>query len=122
MPAFVVQQHDQPHTTHWDFMLEQPDSDRLATWQIPLAPEQWSTHPLDCTRIFDHRRKYLTYAGPLSDDRGHVHPVDHGSCELLESNPDLCLLRLHGQTLCGTLLLMRKIDAFWQLTFTGDSQ
>jgi hypothetical protein len=54
-------------------MFEQPGADRLATWQLPCPPEQIQPgHPIMATRIADHRKAYLTYEGPISNDRGQV--------------------------------------------------
>ena len=38
-------------------------------------PVAWDGRPVAAVRLPDHRRRYLTYQGPLSDDRGEVRRV-----------------------------------------------
>jgi hypothetical protein len=72
--AFVVQRHELPDgSVHWDLMFEQPGVDRLATWQLPCPPDRIEPgRPVQAKRIGDHRKAYLTYEGPVSNNRGRV--------------------------------------------------
>ena len=53
---------------------------RLLTFQTHVHPIDWPNlqTSLLLRRIFDHREKYLDYAGPISRNRGHVTPVAAG--------------------------------------------
>lgn len=75
MPRFVVLAHDYPEP-HFDFMLE--DNGVLLTWRIPEWPPEAQTR-IPAVRLPDHRVDYLTYQGPVSQNRGSVIQVDHGS-------------------------------------------
>ncbi|MDB5324422.1 MAG: hypothetical protein JWN40_6053 [Phycisphaerales bacterium] len=60
---------------HFDLMFETEPGSPLATWRSPEWP---ITARTAITRIADHRREYLEYEGPLSDNRGQVHRVAAG--------------------------------------------
>ncbi len=115
---FVVQEHRKDQDVHWDLMLEK--GERLATWQTPAPPEQWSEIPLPCQKLVDHRLKYLTYEGPLSDNRGTVCMVAAGTClpQLVSENN--WQIRLEGDSITGNLGLLKIREEHWQLTFQGE--
>lgn len=102
MPQFVILFHELPDESqwksHWDLMLEFDGS--LKSWaldesplfevDLPLAPEADSepaTYPraqmikrvILGNRVADHRIEYLTYEGPVSNNRGSVRSVDRGT-------------------------------------------
>lgn len=82
MPAenprrFVVQQHILSADPHWDLMLE--SGDFLVTWQLSDFPPTPENTPLPAQKIFDHRKVYLEYEGPVSGGRGHVQIADRGT-------------------------------------------
>jgi hypothetical protein len=65
-------------------MLElEPGSD-LATWRVPHWPPEANDH---FTPLPHHRRHYLEYEGPVSDNRGEVRRVACGLHTLLENSP-----------------------------------
>ncbi|MBN1846730.1 MAG: hypothetical protein JW810_13685 [Sedimentisphaerales bacterium] len=121
---FVVQEHrhhptkDPNPDLHWDLMLA--EGDHLATWRVPAAPARWTPEPLACRRIADHRRKYLSYEGPLSDDRGAVQIVAAGNYRPIRITADQWHIRLESDRISGTLNLQKIQDDQWQLSFQGD--
>jgi hypothetical protein len=60
---------------HFDLMFETDPGSPLATWRSPQWPITGRTMT---TRIANHRREYLEYEGPLTDNRGEVHRVAAG--------------------------------------------
>jgi hypothetical protein len=120
MPRFVIQQHavtaDQ---IHWDLMLE--FSGQLATWQVPVQPAQWGAAVILCPKIFPHRMHYLTYEGPLSDNRGIVTIVARGIYEVLQQEEKCWRVLLRGDTIAGVLELRCVEGDNWQLQFLNRS-
>ena len=124
MPRFVILLH-QPGPRnragrHWDFMLEAGDV--LRTWA--LAEPLNSDCPLEAEALPDHRLAYLTYEGPLSDDRGRVARQDEGTAEVVEEADGLLVLQLNGRELRGRLTL-RRMDGpgepqRWRLELSSD--
>jgi hypothetical protein len=120
---FVIQKHHEGRVFHWDLMLHRPvegagPNDRvLATWQLTVEPVAENlTTPIVATAIPDHRRIYLEYEGPISNDRGRCEIVDRGQYELIEYRADLWRVRLMGQRLVGTFELKKNmIDESWTL-------
>jgi hypothetical protein len=83
---FVLLQHDPPpasqaFATHWDFMLEVPGQERLATWRLAANPVV-AADPIAAERIADHRRAYLDYEGEVSSGRGRVTRIDGGEATI----------------------------------------
>lgn len=67
MKQFVILKHDHPYL-HWDFLLERDGV--LESWRLlrePLMNEWLAAEPIP-----DHRIAYLTYEGPVSQNRGVV--------------------------------------------------
>lgn len=75
---FVVVRHElpseAPFSSHWDLMIERDG--RLWTWR--LSENCWEVDSQDAQKIADHRVEYLDFTGPLSGNRGTVHPYDRG--------------------------------------------
>lgn len=76
---YVLLHHTGVEAPHYDLMLECPGAERLPTWRLPPLPvELWPSssalNPLcfTCERLPDHRAAYLTYEGPVSNNRGQV--------------------------------------------------
>lgn len=91
---FVILRHDRVAHPHFDLMFETEPGSLLATWQSPLWP---LLQPAILTRLPDHRREYLEYEGPVSDDRGHVCRITAGTCTIRRFDD----------------------DTFWTIHFTG---
>ena len=74
---FVILKHDHPYL-HWDFLLERDGV--LESWRLlrePLMNEWLAAEPIP-----DHRLAYLTYEGPVSQNRGAVTRIMSGTyCE-----------------------------------------
>lgn len=67
---------DSARLSHWDLLLEHPelDPDQVLCFQVLVPPSQWQ-HPTPIQRLPNHRRIYLTYEGPISNNRGQVTQV-----------------------------------------------
>jgi len=73
---YVILHHTGVPAPHYDLMFEIDPGSPLATWRSPHWP---ITQPALLERIADHRRDYLDYQGPLSNDRGEVTRVAAGT-------------------------------------------
>lgn len=116
---FVILHHLAPTGEHWDLMLEREA--HLATWRMASQPVDRAASPVECTRIDDHRKRYLDYEGPVSRGRGVVTRVDYGRFELLGADDDAWILDFAGQRLTGHYRLARVDDdspSAWILTAT----
>ena len=108
---FVILYHEfpdgHPRQSHWDFMLEPEPSAggeaKLKTWALEKSPLDWlkaseSGEPqkakIQATRLPDHRRHYLTYEGPVSNDRGQVRQIASGTYSILESSEAEMIIEL----------------------------
>ena len=90
------QVQDQPSKRgdHFDLMLSPKDSGPLWTWAIETNPlDQSLPHECSAERLPDHRRVYLDYEGPISDDRGCVNRVAQGSFEIIQWSAEKIELR-----------------------------
>jgi hypothetical protein len=90
MPRYVVLHHTGYDLPHYDLMLAMDDVSPLLTWRLYNWPPKFADMP---TQIGDHRREYLTYEGPVSNNRGDVRRVAEGDFELVHDSPTL--LRIH---------------------------
>jgi hypothetical protein len=105
---YVILHHKTPGGEHWDLMLERDDA--LATWQLDRVPAGRGALPLPATRIFDHRKMYLDYEGPISGDRGSVTRLDHGQVDIQQASTDRWVFDLTGQVFAGRFCLVRIAD------------
>ncbi len=60
-------------------------------------------------KLVDHRRAYLDYEGPVSNDRGHVTRIEQGDFELIVHNEDRFEVLLRGGR-SGVLILQRTLE------------
>lgn len=111
MPRFVILLHETPpgHSRgmHYDLMLEHGDA--LWTWACDALPIAGTS--VSAERLADHRLAYLDYEGPVSGDRGSVHRVAGGECELLTAAAEEVRVRFAGDSLSGELVLTRDAAA-----------
>ncbi len=121
---FVVLEHVRQGDVHWDLMLQLPDRELLATWQIRMNPAQWAgCHaPIPALQLPDHRFMYLDYEGEISGGRGAVSRVDLGDFKLRRLEEEQINLFLRGQKLHGIFTLRRWLgDAneshWWELQY-----
>ena len=79
MPRFVILYHetspDYERPSHWDFMLEVGNT--LRTWSLPHSPGAVASQ--EVVALANHRAEYLTFEGPLSENRGTVSQWDSGA-------------------------------------------
>ena len=111
---FVVQEHALSETIHWDLMLhrpiEAPDENQkvLAVWKFTHPPDGKNLDkPLSAESLPDHRKVYLTYEGPIADDRGRCKIFDHGSYQLIECREDLWKVVFSGRKIKGLFILKK---------------
>lgn len=104
---FVVLRHSDQGGDHFDLMIDQ--GSHLATWKFQQAPETVDT-VLVCRRIFDHRRFFLDYEGPLSGDKGSVSQHDRGHCRILGCADDEWNVSFLGKHLVGRFDLVKEAD------------
>ena len=98
---FVILHHQfsagHPRQSHWDLMLESKAAEGsenvLTTWALESLPldrfgigetvlrikESEIELEIMGTRLVDHRTHYLTYEGPVSNDRGQVKRIASGT-------------------------------------------
>jgi len=105
-----VLRHDGIDHPHLDLMVETSPDSLLATWRL----ETWPViGEIPAVRLADHRRRYLDYEGPLSDNRGFVRQIESGDCDLeIEGNenwsgPEIWRLSLHSVAAVVKLTLAR---------------
>ncbi len=98
---FVLLHHHLGDGGHWDLMFELGAA--LTTWQVPRPPEELNSgRAVPARRIGDHRRAYLDYEGPVSNNRGHVTRVDCGEYAIYDRRENVWLVRIEGVFLKGT--------------------
>ncbi|HUU85047.1 MAG TPA: DNA polymerase ligase N-terminal domain-containing protein [Phycisphaerae bacterium] len=105
---YAILHHKLPGGEHWDLLLEQDDT--LASWQLSAEPHGPDALPLAAVRIFDHRKRYLDYEGPISGERGSVTQFDGGELRLLETGGQRWLFELAGRVFRGRFCLTRAPD------------
>jgi hypothetical protein len=107
MPRFVVLKHetstDSPRPSHWDFMVESEGGDSLRTWA--LAEEPSPNVDIAAEQLPDHRRAYVDYEGPISENRGQVTQWDRGECTVEESKPTQLRVSVRGEKMGGTVVI-----------------
>ncbi len=101
---FTILAHAHPAGLHWDLLLEQPGTQRLATWRVDAEPEDLCAIQR-AKRIFDHRRLYLDYEGEVSGGRGAVTRWDAGTYTLLGREPNFWIIELSGVRVSGQVRL-----------------
>src|ERR1700704_6253512 len=72
---YVVLRHEGIDEPHFDVMFETTSGSKLVTWRSPRWPIESETK---LTKLADHRREYLEYEGPLTENRGHVRRITAG--------------------------------------------
>ncbi len=111
MPRFVLLHHQTPsHAAkpdHYDLMLEEGDVLKTFTlWQLPDL-----SVPVTALEDFDHRRAYLDYEGPISNDRGKVSQADAGTFVWILREAERIEVELAGRHLQGKLILDVQPDS-----------
>ena len=120
MPQFVILLHT-PATgsnqqSHFDFMLEDEDSNTLLTWRWDAIPT--NSEPFTGTALSPHRIEYLIYEGEVSQNRGHVKRHEHGQYSGdVSAEANQWDIQLRGDLLQGHLKANRKSAEQWQFTY-----
>jgi len=101
---------------HHDWLLADPAVPEGPLWagRVRPASHQWaSLRGWYVQQIAAHRRRYLTYEGPLSGGRGTVRRVDEGTFAVRCWQPDRILIELALRH-CRALVLLRRVrDRRW---------
>lgn len=115
MPRFVMLEHDWP-ALHWDLMLECGET--LRTWRLnePLPADA----AFEGESLPDHRRLYLDYEGPVSENRGTVRRVESGVYSLQKETVDELVVDLEGQSRRGRLHLRLAATGRWNADFQSE--
>ena len=109
MPTrYVILHHQANGGEHWDLMLEHGEV--LLTWQLLREPVDASSLPIPARRIQDHRKAFLTYEGPLRQDRGQVRRMDQGTVGFVQFTDAELIFDLRGGRLTGRFRLRRAND------------
>lgn len=91
MHRCVVLLHTLPDgSSHFDWLIDQPhmpQEHRLLAWRCVHRPDAINA-PFQAHQMPDHRAHYLTYEGPLSNNRGQVQRVAQGEVIMLIAEPD----------------------------------
>lgn len=113
------------HTTatgvHHDWLIEDPrlpdpqsPTARLWTARITAPPTDWpKLKRFDLTVIGPHRRHYLTYQGPVPNNRGHVKRLAAGTCEAKLWSESRIVLTLKTETATLDLQVQRMTPTHW---------
>ena len=111
---YVILRHDGVPEPHFDLMFETAEGSALATWRSPSWPP---TGEQQVEKLPDHRRDYLDYEGPVSNDRGRVARVESGTYEPMPQYEPLATV---FQLCCNVgrvrVLLLRRIGSAWSVT------
>jgi hypothetical protein len=86
---YAILHHTGVPAPHYDLMFELTPGGRLATWRSPDWPAQSGTL---VERLADHRRDYLDYEGPVTNNRGHVTRVLGGTLRVEALTNDLVIV------------------------------
>lgn len=117
----AILQHTTPTGVHHDWLIEDPTlpdpkapDARLWTARVTPPPADWpKLKRLDLTVIPPHRRAYLTYQGPVSNNRGHVKRITSGTCEVSLWSESRIVLTIKTKATTLDLQLQRQSAAHW---------
>lgn len=107
---YAVLHHDHPFP-HWDLLLETPSL--CWTWRLLDSPD--TPGEIRAERIADHRPFYLTYSGPVSDNRGVVTPWDAGDFVWLTATSERVVGLVAGNHWRGRIALSADSAGLWRL-------
>jgi len=112
---FAILEHTTPDGgAHHDLLIDRPDlpdplpaadEDAKTLWAVRIGPPpgDWlELGRLVLTPLPPHRRRYLTYEGPISRGRGDVRRLAGGDCEV-QAEPGRTTVRL---TIAGQRLTL----------------
>jgi hypothetical protein len=82
---YVILHHTGVAEPHYDVMVETVPGGPLRTWRSAVWP---IIKPTAVAVLADHRAAYLTYEGPVCNNRGHVKCVAAGECAVAREGDD----------------------------------
>ena len=103
---FVILHHLLPSgESHYDLMFEVAPDKALETWQLEEKHYEKLLHSetVIIKQINDHRREYLHYEGPVSQNRGEVECCHRGEYTLVHETKNKKTLKVKETLLIGTL-------------------
>ena len=91
----------------------------LLTWALQEMPVSGLSQIAE--RLADHRLDYLSYEGPVSENRGVVSRWDEGTYSVEKRVGDLLVVQLSGQKLTCRSRMDRLPgpEAMWRITFAS---
>ncbi len=112
MPSlrYVVLRHEGIADPHFDLMFETAPGSAPRTWRSSVWP---ITERTQLVELRDHRRAYLEYEGPVSDNRGQVRCICSGFFKIVAMNDVEWRLVLDD---FESELLMSKSSGEWVAT------
>jgi hypothetical protein len=94
--------------------------DCLRTWRLDSAPDSSGTISVEA--LAPHRRHYLDYEGPVSNDRGRVSRWDKGEYEIQSETASRIEFDLRGAKLDGRAVLsIDEASSSWTFYFARPS-
>lgn len=106
---YAVLHHWGIPSPHYDLLIESAPKAPLSTWQLSHWP---ITSATDARRLPDHRQIYLSYEGPVFNNRGQVRRIALGHCRILLQQGDLWRFELDGRP-----FELRRLDQdLWTIT------
>ena len=108
MLRYVVLRHEGIADPHFDLMFETAPGSALKSWRSPAWPIVELT-PL--VELGDHRREYLEYEGPISNNRGNVRCTCRGSLSIISTSEAQWRIVLDDPY--AELLIAKTLDAWF---------
>jgi hypothetical protein len=112
---YVILKHDHPFL-HWDLLIENQDSARA--WRLFRYP--CLNEPIRAETLPAHRKHYLSYEGPVSDNRGTVSRHDFGIVTNASQEGPAGHWELSGELFCGFAVIAALPDGRLFLTLTAN--
>jgi len=105
---------------HYDWLLGDPHqpAGRLWTARVAAASEHWAVlRRVRLVPLAEHRRRYLTYQGPIAGDGGEVRRMDAGAavCRLWTERRMVVDLAMRGYI--GRVEIFRRAGGCWEAWF-----
>lgn len=123
----VLLRHETPSGTHHDWLLAEPnrphqDDTPLWTGRVQADSREWTAdRTWTVEQIAPHRRRYLTYEGPIGANRGQVVRVDCGWFVPVVWCADRIVIALTMHHCQGRAEMCRMDREHWRAVLTGDS-